>query len=203
MTREMILQAIRRSYRLINRAVLAPVLAFRGNHVKRNATIEWTALLVRCQVGEYAYVGHHVVAAHAVIGRYCSIGAGAKIGGMEHSWWWASTSPAIANFGEFGKVTHIEEDVWLGANATIRQGVHVGRGAVIAAGAVVLADVSRYEVVAGVPARHIRMRFQEETIARIEQTSYWQCEPMEARRRLLMLGLPTSRPSRTAGGYER
>ena len=57
-----------------------------------------------------------------------------------------------------------EGDNWIGAGATILLGVTVGRGAVIAAGAVVTKDVSPYSVVGGVPAKFIRMRFDEQTL---------------------------------------
>lgn len=50
----------------------------------------------------------------------------------------------------------IEDDVWLGANAIVTDGVHIGRGAVVAAGAVVTKDVPAHAVVAGVPARIIK-----------------------------------------------
>src|SRR5262245_16153891 len=50
----------------------------------------------------------------------------------------------------------IEDDVWLGANAVVTDGVRIGRGAVVAAGAVVTSDVPPHTVVAGVPARVIR-----------------------------------------------
>ena len=53
----------------------------------------------------------------------------------------------------------IEDDVWIGARALVRSGVRVGRGAIIAMGAVVVADVEPYTIVAGVPARKIRNRF--------------------------------------------
>jgi acetyltransferase-like isoleucine patch superfamily enzyme len=50
----------------------------------------------------------------------------------------------------------VEDDVWLGANAVVIDGVHIGKGAVVAAGAVVTKDVPPHSVVAGVPARVIR-----------------------------------------------
>lgn len=50
----------------------------------------------------------------------------------------------------------IEEDVWIGANATILKGVTIGRGSVVAAGAVVTKDVSAYTIVGGNPARVIK-----------------------------------------------
>ena len=57
----------------------------------------------------------------------------------------------------------IESDVWVGANSTILRGVTVGEGSVIAAGAVVTKDVPPYSIVGGVPARVLKMRFDEET----------------------------------------
>lgn len=53
---------------------------------------------------------------------------------------------------------HIEDDVWIGANVTILKNVRIGRGAVIAAGAVVTKEVPAYAIVGGVPARLIKMR---------------------------------------------
>ncbi|MDH5216059.1 MAG: acyltransferase [Gammaproteobacteria bacterium] len=55
----------------------------------------------------------------------------------------------------------IEEDVWIGANATILKGVTIGRGSIIAAGAIVVNSVPEYSVVAGVPAKIIKKRFEE------------------------------------------
>lgn len=52
----------------------------------------------------------------------------------------------------------IEDDVWLGANCTILSGVTVGKGAIIAAGAVVVKNVDSYSIVAGVPAKKIKTR---------------------------------------------
>ena len=56
-----------------------------------------------------------------------------------------------------GSIT-IEDDVWLGANVTVLSGVRIGRGAVVAAGAVVATDVPPYAVVGGVPAKILKMR---------------------------------------------
>lgn len=55
----------------------------------------------------------------------------------------------------------IEDDVWVGAGATVLAGVRVGRGAVLAAGCVVTRDVSEYEIVGGVPARHLGSRLDQ------------------------------------------
>lgn len=64
---------------------------------------------------------------------------------------------------------HIEDDVWVGTGAIILKGVTIGRGSVVAAGAVVIRDVPPYAIVGGVPAKVIRMRWNEETIAEHER----------------------------------
>ena len=66
----------------------------------------------------------------------------------------------------------IEDDVWIGFRATILKGVTVGRGSIVAAGAVVTRDVPRYAVVGGVPAKVIRMRWSEQEILEHETKLY-------------------------------
>ena len=66
----------------------------------------------------------------------------------------------------------ISDDVWVGANATILKGVRVGRGAIVAAGAVVVKSVPPYAVVGGVPARVIKFRWTVEEILAHEQVLY-------------------------------
>lgn len=66
----------------------------------------------------------------------------------------------------------IEGDNWIGANATILKGVTVGRGAVVAAGALVTSDVPPYAIVGGVTAKVIKYRFDEDTIKQHEKILY-------------------------------
>jgi galactoside O-acetyltransferase len=61
-----------------------------------------------------------------------------------------------ADGSQFSAPVHIEDDVWIGAGATILPGVTVGRGSVVAAGAVVTGNVPPMSVAAGVPARVVR-----------------------------------------------
>jgi galactoside O-acetyltransferase len=66
----------------------------------------------------------------------------------------------IREQGHTAGVIVLEDDVWIAANVTVVGGVRIGRGAVVAAGAVVTADVEPYSVVGGVPARLIKRRGQ-------------------------------------------
>lgn len=68
----------------------------------------------------------------------------------------------------------VEDDVWVGHNSVICPSVRsVGRGSVVAAGAVVTKDVPRYALVAGVPARIVKFRFTSATIDKIENSRWW------------------------------
>ena len=63
----------------------------------------------------------------------------------------------------------IEDDVWCGANVTILKGVTIGRGSVVAAGAVVTKSFAPYSIIGGVPAKLLKMRFTEEEIKKHEE----------------------------------
>jgi acetyltransferase-like isoleucine patch superfamily enzyme len=104
-----------------------------------------------------------------IIGNYCSIANGVLfLLDSEHTTNNISTFPfKVKCFGyerealSKGNIT-IEDDVWIGANAIICSGIKVGRGAVIAAGAVVTKNVEPYAIVGGNPAKVIRYRFSEQ-----------------------------------------
>ena len=66
----------------------------------------------------------------------------------------------------------VEDDAWIGYGSTIMSGVHIGQGAVVAAGAVVTKDVPPYSIVGGVPARLIRPRFEEPVVSYLCQLDY-------------------------------
>lgn len=66
----------------------------------------------------------------------------------------------------------VEDDVWIGYGSTIMSGLHVGQGAIIAAGSVVTKDVPPYAIVGGVPAKVIKYRFSEELINELLKVDY-------------------------------
>lgn len=65
-------------------------------------------------------------------------------------------------------------DVWIGNNVSLMSGTRIGTGAVIATGAVVVSDVAPYAIVGGVPAREIRKRFDDEQIAYLLASRWWE-----------------------------
>lgn len=75
----------------------------------------------------------------------------------------------------------IGNDVWIGYEAVIMQGVHIGDGAVIGTRAVVTKDVEPYAIVGGVPAKPIKKRYDQDTITRLEALQWWNlpCEQIK------------------------
>lgn len=78
----------------------------------------------------------------------------------------------------------IGHDVWMGRGAQVMADITIGNGAVIAAGAVVTRDVAPYAIVAGVPARQIRMRHTDETIEALEHIKWWDWDHATLKERL-------------------
>ena len=162
----------------------------RGNSIL-NSDIDKTAKVYsgstfyNSKLGRYSYVGYDSEVVNCEIGTFCSIANGFIVGGAKHPMDWVSMSPVFYNVGsgtnchlghlamEQSARTYIGDDVWIGSRAIILQGVHVGTGAVVGAGAVVTKDVPPYAVVAGCPAKILRYRFSDEMISEMEREKWW------------------------------
>lgn len=144
------------------------------------------------EIGLYSYGCFDLgrVPPGVTVGRYCSFAPTAQIFLRNHGIDFVGLTaylynPALGvvkrNMVELARLT-IGDDVWLGHNCVILPQVGtIGRGAVIAAGAVVTRPVPAYAIVAGNPARVVRMRFDEATIAAIEATRWWEVNLKELR----------------------
>jgi acetyltransferase-like isoleucine patch superfamily enzyme len=139
---------------------------------------------VHIGLGSILWAPNHLSVGNDVyIGRGCTIAVDGKIGNyvlianqvgligrLDHDYKcvgvpmryapWIGDDPVIQNIQELT----IEDDVWIGFGAIILSGVDIGRGAVVAAGSVVTKDVEPYNIVAGVPAKPIGIRFSKKEI---------------------------------------
>jgi len=137
-------------------------------------------------IGDHTFIQKNTIVNNARIGRFCSIAGGVTVGLGQHPLgqvsshpaFYSATQPIVKTFSDEDlfvplQKTEIGHDVWIGQNAMITDGIRIGTGAVIAAGAVVTRDVPEYAVVAGVPAKLIKFRFDENLRKKLIATKWW------------------------------
>ena len=187
---KMVPRSVKKITRLLLLRIRYPGRTILTPHVHRSVTLGIKCkLLTDVEVGEnvdignYSYVNKGSVIASGRIGKFCSIGYYCQIGMHEHPTALLSTSPYLygihnilgikQSWNDFVSPPSIGNDVWIGSNSVILQGVTIGDGAIIAAGAVVTKDVSPYTIVAGVPAKMIKKRFSDKKIDDLQQLQWW------------------------------
>jgi acetyltransferase-like isoleucine patch superfamily enzyme len=138
-------------------------------------------------VGDFTYGRPEVLSwgegSKLKIGKFCSIADRVKIMlGGEHRGDWISTYPFNILLYEYNFITDspiskgdvvIGNDVWIGMNATIMSGVHIGNGAIIGAEALITKDVPDYAIAGGNPFRIIKYRFSEDIIKKLLEIVWW------------------------------
>jgi acetyltransferase-like isoleucine patch superfamily enzyme len=147
-------------------------------------------------IGYGSYIAQNTKIAKTTIGRYSSIGPNVNcIFGRHPSHTFVSTHPSFFAiktpvdftyakeqlFAEFPEpldpkenyTTKIGNDVWIGANVTLLEGIEIGDGAIVAANALVSKNVAPYTIVGGVPAKVIKKRFSDDEIEFLSALEWW------------------------------
>lgn len=131
------------------------------------------------EVGDFTSINNSTKVEVGKIGHFCSIGVDVIIGPGIHPLHNITTSTLYIKYlglslnGQLKDPPIIGNDVWIGSRSIIMPGVHVADGAVIGSNAVVTKDVPPYAIVAGVPAKIIKYRFDESTISQIVKLNIW------------------------------
>lgn len=153
----------------------------------QNNTIYEEVRLNEVSLGDFTYVAADTKISKTKIGKFCSIGPACRIGlGRHPSNTFVSTHPVFFStlkqaqftfadknyFSEFEEI-NIGNDVWVGSNVIIVDGVTVSDGAIVAAGSVVTKYIPPYAIVAGVPAKIIKFRFNKAEVDELLKLKWW------------------------------
>ena len=149
--------------------------------------------------GRYSYCEPYAMIQNTIIHSFVDIARNVRIGATQHPLQRPTTHHITYRCRMYGvrdtddeaffeqrrsKLTEIGHDVWIGHGALIEAGVKVGDGAVIGSGAIVTHDVPPYAIVAGVPAKILRFRFDCEQIAALLDIAWWNWEDVVFRSRI-------------------
>lgn len=162
---------------------------------EKNCAVGNNCQVTNTEVGKYSYITEGARISHAKIGKFCSIGPNLRVGMASHPIKkFVSTSPMFhskntnlnVSFVKKNEIsTHkyidkkklffieIENDVWIGANVTIMDGVKIGNGAVIGANSLVTKNIPPYAVAVGMPAKIINYRFNKSEIRKLLNLEWW------------------------------
>lgn len=150
------------------------------NRVDRNSLIYFS------KFDMYSYLGASSVIMHSDIGKFCSLSWGITIGPANHDYEYITSHDFLYNnfydlmskddtptYNRFNKRTKIGNDVWIGTNSTILNGLVIGDGAIIGANTIVTKDVPPYAIVVGNPGKIVKFRFNKEIIQQLLELRWW------------------------------
>jgi phosphonate metabolism protein (transferase hexapeptide repeat family) len=151
------------------------------------------------ELGDYSYCDRLCDLANTTVGRFANIASSVRVGATDHPLdraslhhflyrserYWADAVDDEAWFARRrSRRTVLGHDTWIGHAAQIKPEVVVGDGAVVASGAIVTKDVPAYAIVAGVPARVVRMRQPPDIAERLVRLAWWEWDHATLRARL-------------------
>ena len=144
--------------------------------------------LSNAHMDDYSYCDRYADIANARIGKFANIAAFSRIGATDHPLHTASCHHFLYRSDDYwddaerdpaffahrrSRIARIGHDTWIGAGAMVKPEVTLGHGAVVASGAVVTKDVDPYTIVAGTPARPLRLRQPRDIADRIIALAWW------------------------------
>ncbi|MEL7257163.1 MAG: chloramphenicol acetyltransferase [Pseudomonadota bacterium] len=156
--------------------------------------------LAHSEIGDYSYCDRYADIANATIGKFANIASFSRIGATDHPLHTASCHHFLYRSSDYWDDAEIDpeffarrrsrrafvgHDTWIGHGAMIKPEVTLGHGAVVAAGAVVTKDVAPYTIVAGAPAKLLRLRQPKEIADRLIALAWWDWGHSDLRRRLI------------------
>ena len=173
-----------------------------NSSINKLAAISGNTRFYSSSIDKYSYIGRNCLVINTEIGKFTSIADNCFIGCSSHPTNWISTSPVFykgknilnKNFCfleyESNKKTIIGNDVWIGCNVLIKSGVTIGDGAIIGMGSIVTKNIEPYSIVAGNPAKHIKYRFDEDIIEKIQNIKWWELDEKQLEEKAYYINNP-------------
>ena len=159
--------------------------SIRKSFIHKTSKVESGCNISMVNMGKHSFCGYDCEISNCDIGSYVSIANNVIIGGGMHPMNWVGMSPVFyegrdsvkKKFSKFKRPIPIKvsigHDVWIGNNVLIKQGVTIGSGSVIGMGSVITKNVEDYSIVAGVPGREIKKRFNSDIIKELTAIKWW------------------------------
>ncbi|MDN3619156.1 CatB-related O-acetyltransferase [Polaribacter undariae] len=158
----------------------------KNSNISKTSKVYPFSLVRNSFIKDYSYISYSCTINNCTIGKFCSIAKGVKIGLGIHPINFISTSPIFysnknplfeslveQDTFEQSKHVYIGNDVWIGTNVVILDGISIGNGAIVGANSIVTKDVEPYSIVGGVAAKLIKKRFSESDVSKLEKINWW------------------------------